>query len=64
MCSGELSIIDLNTGETVEDTELTISVDTIAFTATLVNNRRYNITVEAANHVNPATMSHLIISKY
>ena len=62
MCSGELIIIDLDTGEIMRDGELTITGNNITFTnEQLKVNHRYNVTVRASNSAGSAT-SYIAIS--
>ena len=64
MCSSELSLLDIRTGESVEIANLTITGSNIAFASSqLRDNRHYNVTVRASNNVGSAT-SYTIISKY
>ena len=64
MCSGELIIVDLDTGEiiTLGDGELTIAENNITFTnEQLKVNHRYNVTVRASNSAG-STTSYIAIS--
>ena len=66
MCSGELTFVDIDTGEiiTLGDTDLTIAETNITFTTQqLRENHRYNVTVIASNIAGSATDEKLRISK-
>ena len=64
MCSGELKLMDLDTGKitTLGDEELTIAENNIITTEQLRVNRHYNITVNASNSAGSAT-SYVAISE-
>lgn len=66
MCSGELTFMDLDTGESVKlgNTDLTIAGNnSITFTTErLTPNHRYNVTIRAANIAGSAT-SNITISE-
>ena len=65
MCSSELKLIDLDTGESLrlETTDLIVAESTISFTtAQVTDNRQYNVTVRAGSV--SATTSFTTISKH
>lgn len=58
MCSGELTLVDLDTGESipVRGADSTIAENNITFTTEqLITNHRYNVTTRADNAAGSAT---------
>ena len=65
MCSSELTLVDLDTGEiiTLGDEELTTEENNITFTTEQLRvNRCYNVTIGASNSAG-STTSYVTISK-